>query len=574
MIPYILTLTLVTPLIGSLILAAMRDKRPRADDIDAIIKAEEASGGTDHGHGPDAAHGKDPIATHGHGGNGAITDVDSRLPRLVALTFAVITLVLSILAGVQFTDEYRTALDDGTYTYNQDFFLKDEVAWIEDANINYIVGVDGLSFPFIILTTALTVLCVLFQWKDTDRIRQYMSIFLFLEFSLIGVFIALDLVIFFIFWEIVLVPMYFLIHKWGYENRAYAAIKFFIYTGLASWVMFAGLFALYWEAGASSWYIGDIAREIPQATAAFQSGVFLALFFGFGVKLPMVPFHTWLPDAHVQAPTTGSVMLAAVLLKMGGYGLVRISYSMLPEGALEWRWVVFAFGVVSMVYAAFVCLAQTDIKRMIAYSSVSHMGFLLLGLSAGGVLAVSGAIFQMFNHGIVTAVLFMLTGVLKYNAGTREIPRLGGLNQRMPWASFILIVSFFASLGMPGLNGFVSEFMVFVGSYEAFEFLLLIPLLTIGVTGAYYLWTIQRVIMGDFREDLDDPETGFKVHDIAGHEKVVFIFLLGLIVLFGIAPQLVLWMIDPAAHAVSDIIMSAVNAAGNGAAAAVTGGGA
>lgn len=255
--------------------------------------------------------------------------------------------------------------------------------------------------------------------------------------------------------------------------------------------------------------------------------------------MPMVPFHTWLPDAHVEAPTAGSVILAGLLLKMGGYGLFRVAFGMLPTAALELWWLVAVFGIVSMLYAAFVCLAQVDLKRLIAYSSVSHMGFVLLGASSITTIGIAGGIFQMFNHGLITAVLFMLAGAVKHGTGTRDIPILTGLGNRMPLFSFVLIVGFFASLGLPGLNGFVSEFMVFVGSYEILKKLILIPLLSVVVTGAYYLWTLHKVVLGSFNEALG------KVSDLKMEEAIPMGILLALIIFFGLYPTPLVDVIRP-----------------------------
>jgi NADH-quinone oxidoreductase subunit M len=291
----------------------------------------------------------------------------------------------------------------------------------------------------------------------------------------------------------------------------------------------------------------------------FQIPAFIAFFFGFGVKLPMVPFHTWLPDAHVEAPTAGSVILAGLLLKMGGYGIFRVCLGMLPDAAKELWWVLALFGIVSMIYASFVCLAQVDFKRLIAYSSIAHMGFVLLGAASLSTIGIAGGIFQMFNHGLITAVLFMLAGTIKHSAGTRDIPKLRGLAKKMPLFSFVLIVSFFASMGLPGLNGFVSEFMVFVGSYQggaavlapganALGKFILIPLISVAITGAYYLWTMQKMVFGDFNEDLG------KVRDLDVNELIPFFILLTLILIVGLYPSPMVNMIQPPAARLASLI--------------------
>ncbi|MCJ2670460.1 MAG: NADH-quinone oxidoreductase subunit M, partial [Candidatus Thermoplasmatota archaeon] len=275
--------------------------------------------------------------------------------------------------------------------------------------------------------------------------------------------------------------------------------------------------------------------------------------FGFGVKMPMVPFHTWLPDAHVEAPTAGSVILAGLLLKMGGYGIFRISLGILPEATKELWWLLAVFGIVSIVYAAFICLAQTDLKRLVAYSSISHMGFVLLGAATMTEAGIAGGIFQMFNHGLITAVLFMLAGSVKHATGTREIPRLSGLAKVMPKFSLILIIGFFASMGMPGLNGFVSEFLVFLGTYKMFNAiemgkLIIIPLLGIIVTAAYYLWTLHKVTLGELKESLKN------VVDIPRHEVIPLAILTFMIILFGLYPTPVVGVIWPHAQGLTGLL--------------------
>ncbi|UCH89812.1 MAG: NADH-quinone oxidoreductase subunit M, partial [Thermoplasmata archaeon] len=363
--------------------------------------------------------------------------------RIWALSISIIELVLALLLFAAF--------DKGASGYQ---FLE-SFDWIPSIGISYIVGVDGLSLPMVLLTALITPMAIMFSWTKQERGVEFFGLIMIMELGILGVFISLDFFLFFIFWEIVLIPMYFLIVIWGGENRHYAGIKFFIYTHVGSLIMLLSIFALYFQAGPiddghrtfSMIIIGEAAPGFPQA---FQSGIFLALLLAFGIKLPMVPFHTWLPDAHVQAPTAGSVLLAALLLKMGGYGLIRIAVMMLPSGAVEFGPLMAILGTISMVYAAFVCLAQDDLKVLVAYSSLSHMGFGLLGLGTIRAIGVDGAIFQMFNHGIITSVLFMMAGFFKHNAGTRSIAQLRGLAPKIPIAAFVLGISFFASLGLPG----------------------------------------------------------------------------------------------------------------------------
>ena len=356
------------------------------------------------------------------------------------------------------------------------------------------------------------------------------------------------------FWELVLIPMFFLIGIWGGPNRHYASYKFLIYTHVGSVVMLLSIFAMYLSvtpqlfAGERTF---DMIRILDALTGpgrwviatAVQVPMFIGFLFGFMVKLPSFPFHTWLPDAHVEAPTAGSVILAGLLLKMGGYGIFRIALPMMPEAAASLWWVMAAFGTVSMVYASLVCLRQVDLKKLIAYSSIGHMGFVLLGASSGTEIGIAGGIFQLFNHGIITAALFMLAGTVKHSAGTRDIPKLRGLAQQMPLFSGVLIISFFASLGLPGLNSFVSEFMVFSGSYaggnlQPFRALVLIPLLTIAITGAYYVWTMQKMVFGE-----SDRALG-TLHDLSRREVAIYSILIALMFFVGFLPGLwldILW---------------------------------
>ncbi|MFQ6127987.1 MAG: NuoM family protein [Thermoplasmata archaeon] len=476
-----------------------------------------------------------------------------RYAKWVALVFAVIALALSIILLLAFLPDSFLVLDSDP---TGRFIAYEKYPWAESFGLNYIVGVDGLSAPLVFLTQLLVLMGLVFSWKKEERPHQFFGLLLLIGLAITGVFVSLDLFVFFIFWELVLIPMYFFIAIWGGPNRHYASMKFLIYTHVGSVVMLLGIFALYLNSDAITGTASrtfdlvallEAARLDPAFLGlSFQVPLFIAFLFGFGVKMPMVPFHTWLPDAHVEAPTAGSVILAGLLLKMGGYGIFRISLGVLPAASHELWWLLAIFGIVSLVYAAFVCLAQTDLKRLVAYSSISHMGFVLLGASTMTVVGITGGIFQMFNHGLITAVLFMLAGSVKHATGTRDIPRLSGLSSVMPKFSFFLIVGFFASMGLPGLNGFVSEFLVFLGAYKLFSTielgkLLIIPLLGVVVTAAYYLWTLHKVILGKLKESLAG------VSDIPDHEVLPLAVLVFMIILLGLYPTPVIGVIKPEA---------------------------
>src|SRR3989475_132665 len=376
--------------------------------------------------------------------------------------------------------------------------------------------------------------------KET-RPQAFFGLFFSLEIPLVGFFLPLALLLFAVLGNLVIIPIFFLMGIWGGRNRRYAAFKFFIFTQVGFVIMLLSIFALYFNsASVNAAGYGTNANTLDMTeflhaalrqqtgalatylTVGLQLPNFAAFLVGFLVKLPSFPFHTWLPDAHVEAPTGGSVLLAGVLLKMGGYGLFRINFGILPDAARNLWWVLAVLGTVSMVYAAFVCLAQVDLKRLIAYSSIGHMGFVLLGASSLTVIGVQGGIFQMFNHGIITAILFMLAGSVKHATGTRDIPELQGLAKVMPQFSLILAIGFFASLGLPGLNSFWSEFMVFVGAYGSpnlgeMRRLIIIPLISIVVTAAYYVYTMQRILFGDVPEKLGHS------HDLLPWERVSYV---------------------------------------------------
>ncbi|HEX9340006.1 MAG TPA: NADH-quinone oxidoreductase subunit M, partial [Thermoplasmata archaeon] len=406
-------------------------------------------------------------------------------------------------------------------------------------------GADELSVVLVFLNALLTPLALAVSWDEHHRVPAFFATFLFMETTITGVFLSLDLFQFLIFWEVGLVPMYLIIAVWGGPRKKYAAIKFFMYTFLASLPLLLAVFAFYFYSSPHTFDMRELIATVPIPREVGDL-MFVALLIAFGTKLPTWPLHTWLPDAHVEAPTGGSVILAGILLKLGGYGLIRFNVQMIPQAAIDMYWLLAAVGVISILYGAVVCLAQDDLKRMVAFSSVSHMGFVTLGIAAGvygytqvglrpgAVLGFSGAIFQMFAHGLVAAALFMVAGSLGHSLGTRNISELGGIAKKVPRLATFMMISFLASLGLPGLVGFVAEFSVFLGVYAAFGLWVFIPILTVILTAAYFIWAMQRSIFGP----LNPKWEGAK--DLHRFEVAPLAVLAASFAVFGIVPVLLL----------------------------------
>jgi NADH-quinone oxidoreductase subunit M len=417
-----------------------------------------------------------------------------------------------------------------------DFQYVERFSWIPTFNIQYVMGVDGLSLALVVLTTLLTLLSVIASFNIEVRIKEYFFFFLLLETGMIGVFLALDLFLFYVFWELTLVPMYFLIGIWGGPKKEYAAIKFFLFTLFGSVFMLIALLALYFNTQPHTFDYMEILKQSPNLALGLQMWIFLGLYLGFAVKVPAFPFHTWLPLAHVEAPTAVSVILAGVLLKMGLYGLLRFSFALLPLATQKLAYTLAVIAAINIVYGAFCSLAQTDIKRMIAYSSVNHMGYALLGMASLNVIGFSGAALQMINHGIITGALFLLVGVIYDRAHTRDINAFGGLGAKLPVYTGIMTLACFASLGLPLLSGFVSEFLCFLGSFQVvqYRYITLISLLGILITAAFFLVMIKKVFLGPFNTKWE------KLTDMDARELVAVVPLCILMVLFGILPALLL----------------------------------
>ena len=402
--------------------------------------------------------------------------------RKLALGFSVASFLLSL--------SLYTGFDNTTAAMQ----FVERKAWIDLLHIEYYLGVDGISMPFILLTTFLTVVVVIAGWEVIQqRTAQYMAAFLIMEGLMIGVFCALDSILFYLFWEAMLVPMYLIIGIWGGENRVYAAIKFFLYTLLGSLLMLVGFIYLYFAAG-STFSILEFHQVALGRNA--QILLFLAFLSAFAVKVPMVPVHTWLPDAHVEAPTGGSVILAAIMLKMGAYGFLRISLPVVPDASHELAGFMIALSLVAVVYIAFVTLVQRDMKKLIAYSSISHMGFVTLGFFIFNVHGMEGAITQMISHGFVSAALFLCVGVLYDRLHSREISDYGGVVNHMPKFALFMVLFALANAGLPGTSGFVGEFLVILGSFQANGWYALAAGTTLVLGAAYTLWMVKRVIFG------------------------------------------------------------------------------
>ncbi|MBI3710289.1 MAG: NADH-quinone oxidoreductase subunit M [Proteobacteria bacterium] len=452
-------------------------------------------------------------------------EVVARNARWVALWTSLATFVLSLLLWAGFD------------TSSAGFQFVEHRNWLPALGITYHMGVDGISLLFVLLSTFLTPLCVLASWEAIEvRVKEFMIAFLVLETLMVGMFCALDLILFYVFFEGVLIPMFLIIGIWGGARRVYSAFKFFLFTLAGSVLLLLAILAMYYEAETT-----DIPTLLGyKFPIAMQTWLWLAFFASFAVKVPMWPVHTWLPDAHVEAPTAGSVILAGVLLKMGAYGFLRFSLPMLPEASLYFTPFIYTLSIIAIIYTSLVALAQEDMKKLIAYSSVAHMGFVTLGIFTGVAQGVTGALFQMLSHGVVSGALFLIVGVVYDRMHSREITRYAGLVHRMPVYAFVFMVMMLASVGLPGTSGFVGEFLVLVGAFQSNTWAALLATSGIILGAAYMLYLYRRVIFGELtREDLKH------ILDLNRREVAVFAPLVLVVLWMGIYPKPFLDVFNP-----------------------------
>ena len=486
--------------------------------------------------------------------------------RMATLVFSL--LMLALTTAMFFGNQYiEGTLDWATLSFGS-FNYEFRYTWIESLGINWTVGMDALSFPMVWLTTFLLPITIVATWHEKNA-AVYFPLVLMMGGALIGVFVALDLFMFYVFWELTLIPMFFLILKWGGYDRKYASQKFFIYTFTASVIMLLGLVTVYFlqpenlsHAGTWTGRTFDIPTLTAHAQAANAGGawfldeslqkiLFVMLMIGFLVKLPSVPFHTWLPDAHVQAPTGGSMLLAGVMLKMGAYGMFRLPLAFFPHAAEHFQFWLLALGMVSLVWGAVVCLGQTNLKKMVAYSSVSHMGVILIGIATMQPLGWAAALFMMFAHGIISPMLFAVCGAFKHHYHSMEIGAMRGMAKHSPWLATSMMFAWMASLGLPLLAGFVAELMMFLALWhfiaaEGWSVLWMVgPAFVLAITAAYYLWSMQRTIF-EGGDETQPPESlhGQPVPDISDAEKWAMVIMAAFTILFGVMPWIALDMMN------------------------------
>jgi NADH-quinone oxidoreductase subunit M len=487
-----------------------------------------------------------------------IPSAEEKLHKQIAIVTSGATMAIGVVTLVLFDYGQSDVLQFGV---NEE--------WISVIKSNYIIGLDGISLPLYVLSMAVTFLVMIYTWNnmpDAGNPKAFMMLMLVLQVGMAGTFVAQDLILFFVFFELVLLPMYFMIGVWGGEDRQYASLKFFLYTMFGSALMLVAFLALFFQTGAEGFAFSTLIENSTMIDHDVQVWIFAGMFVGFAVKVPMFPFHTWLPDAHTQAPTQGSVILAAILLKLGTYGFVRIALPMLPQGAKEWAPVIGILAVIGIIYGALGCLAQTDMKRLIAFSSVAHMGFVMLGISTLTEFGINAALFGMVAHGLITGMLFFIAGSIKHRYHTLEISRLSGLLIQMPKMGWILGFSAMASLGLPGLAGFWGEFPAILSAYSPgfgmsnglFRTLMVVSAIGTVLAAGYLLWLFQRTAMGEPNPEFtksahslsaaanDDDDHSSDIHDVTVIEWIAWSPFLLAIVVLGVYPQLLFKIMDPA----------------------------
>lgn len=493
--------------------------------------------------------------------------------KYLSLAITGIQVVLAIILLANYNYSLAGVYDEKSFQFIEKFRWINiaGISWLGTVKIDYFLGLDGLSMPMVLLTAIISFIACISSWTITKSVKGFFALFLLLDTGMMGVFVSLDFFLFYIFWELMLLPMYFLIGIWGGPRKEYAAIKFFIYTLFGSVFILLVMIGLYFSttetlADGSKVLTFNLLAMMNKSNATpdgilsllnpnnYRFIAYIALFVGFAIKIPMFPFHTWLPDAHVEAPTPISVILAGVLLKMGTYGILRINYPIFPEITIQLMWWIGMFGMVNIIYGALVALAQKDFKKMIAYSSVSHMGYVLLGMASLTTTGVNGAIFQMFNHGTITAMLFLIVGVVYDRAHTRGIYDFGGLATKLPVYTGFVTVAFFAAIGLPSMSGFVSEALVFVGAFgvETTRTIAMISTLGILLGAAYMLWTLQRIFFGPFNEKWAG------MTDIDKRELAMFIPLTVIIFFLGVYPSAMLNIMNTSVNTLVSFVVNGI----------------
>ena len=455
--------------------------------------------------------------------------------RWLALLVSLVTFALSAVLAARFR------------LGEPGFQLGQQVEWVRALGVRYRVGVDGVSLPLVLLTTVLVPLAVAGSWRMTDRVRNYLALLLVLETAMVGVFVSLDLILFYVFWEGLLIPTYFLIGSWGGERRVYAAVKFFLYTligGLLMFVAILGLFYLQRRSGGPATFDYEAFRDLAKSRAA-QRWLFLGFFAAFAVKTPIWPFHTWLPDAYVEAPTTTTVLLAGVLSKMGVYGLLRFAVPLFPSAAHDFRPLVWTLAVVGILYCALVATVQRDFKRLVAYSSVSHLGFIVLGIFAFNLQGMQGGVFYMVAHGLIIGGLFLMTGMLEERRATRRIDDFGGLQQTVPRMAGVMLVLTLGAVALPGLVGFVGEFLTLLGAFLVSPAVAVVAVVGVILSAVYMLWAYQRMWQGPLARDENRA-----VADLSGREWGILVPLVAAIIVLGLLPRPLLERVEPSVRPV------------------------